>query len=166
MGNFSNNKTLLLGVILTLLTGCQTLNSKVGSYLKLDTDLQIEFIVDADINPDEMGNASPLFIRLYELKKHKMIDKGDFIELYERDEEILGADLLAKHELKRFKPGESRTEHFVINKQANHVAVFAEFLDFKDSKFKLVFPVVANNVVSNKVSILVSGNELTLQRKR
>ena len=155
------NKIVIV-LLVGLLAGCQTINSKVGTYLELDTDLQIDFIVDADINPDESAKASPLFIRMYELKKDKMAAKADFIDLYERDSEVLGADLVAKHELKRFKPGESRSEHFVINKTANHVALFAEFLDFKDSKFKLVFPVVANNVFQNKVTIQVSGNELIL----
>ena len=89
--------------------------------------------------------------------------KSDFIDLYERDKEVLGADLVARHELKRFKPGESRTEHFVLEKTADHVALFAEFLDFKDSKYKLIIPVVANNVFRNKVSIQVSGNELILK---
>ncbi|MCK4709775.1 MAG: type VI secretion system lipoprotein TssJ, partial [Gammaproteobacteria bacterium] len=137
----------------SMLTACQTINSKVGGYLDLDTDLEINFIVEADINPDEAGNPSPLFIRMYQLKKAKMMDKADFIELYERDKETLGADLVTKHELKRFKPGESRTEHFVLEKSVNSVALFAEFLNFKDSKFKLVFPVVANNVFRNNVTI-------------
>ena len=159
-------KQLLIILLLGLLTACQTINSKVGTYFELDTDLQIDFIVDADINPDESGAASPLFIRMYELKKAKMADKADFIGLYERDKKTLGADMVAKHELKRFKPGESRSEHFVINKDANYVVLFAEFLDFKDSKFKLIVPVVANNVFQNKVSIQVTGNELILRKEK
>ena len=145
-----------------MLAACQTINSKVGTYFELDTDLQIDFIVDADINPDESGNASPLFIRMYELTKDKMVSKADFIDLYERDKKALGAELVTKHELKRFKPGESRSEHFVVQKTVNHVALFAEFLDFKDSKFKLIIPVVANNVFQNKVKVQVSGNKLIL----
>ncbi len=163
MLNSTTLRPLVIILSLTMLTACQTMNSKVGSYFELDTDLQIDFIVDADINPDESGSASPLFIRMYELKSDKMMGKSDFIDLYERDKEVLGADLVARHELKRFKPGESRTEHFVLEKTADHVALFAEFLDFKDSKYKLIIPVVANNVFRNKVSIQVSGNELILK---
>lgn len=149
----------------SLLSGCETVNKGVGGYLDLDTDLQIDFIVDADINPDESGNPSPLFIRLYELKNQKMIDKADFIELFEADKKALGADFIVRHELKRFKPGENRTEHFVLDKNAHHVALFAEFLDYKDAKFKLAFPVVANNVFRNRVTIRVSSNEILLQEQ-
>jgi type VI secretion system protein VasD len=147
-------------LISVFLSGCQSSNSVVGGYFELDTDLQIEFIVDADINPDELGKASPLFIRMYELKTSKMMKKADFISIYERDKEVLGSDMLAVHKLKRFKPGESRTEHFVLSKDTHYVALYGEFLEFQESKFKLIIPVVANNVFRNSVVIRVSGNEL------
>jgi type VI secretion system protein VasD len=150
----------LLAVIPVVLTACQSMNATVGGYLGLDTDLEINFIVDADINPDELGKASPLFIRMYELKANKMMKKADFIEIYERDKEILGADMVVVHKLKRFKPGESRTEHFVLDKNTHYVALYGEFLEFKQAKFKLIIPVVANNVFRNSVVIRVSGNEL------
>lgn len=153
-------KTGLLGLLISSLSACQSMNAAVGGYLGLDTDLQIDFIVDADINPDELGKASPLFIRMYELSTKKMMKKSDFIEIYERDKEVLGADLVTVHKLKRFKPGESRTEHFVLDKKTHYVGLYAEFLDFKDSKYKLIIPVVANNVLRTSVVIRVSGNEL------
>lgn len=153
-------KLAFIAALLTALTACQSMNATVGGYLNLDTDLKIEFKVDADINPDELGKASPLFIRMYELASNKMMKKADFIEIYERDKEVLGADMITVHKLKRIKPGESRTEHFVLDKKTNYVALYAEFLEFKDSKFKLIIPVVANNVIRNSVVIRVSGNEL------
>lgn len=150
----------LVALSSVLLTACQPRNSTVGGYFGLDTDLQIDFIVDADINPDELGKASPLFIRMYELKSSKMMNKADFISIYERDKEVLAADMLAVHKLKRFKPGESRTEHFVLAKDTYYVALYGEFLNFQESKFKVIIPVVANNVITNSVTIQVSANEL------
>ncbi|HED35857.1 MAG TPA: type VI secretion system lipoprotein TssJ [Gammaproteobacteria bacterium] len=147
------------GIVL-FLSACQSMNGAVGGYLGLDTDLRIVFNVDADINPDEFGKASPLFIRMYELQSKKMIRKADFIEMYERDKEMLGADLVVSHRLKRFKPGESREEPFVLDKKTRYVALYAEFFNFKGSKYKLIIPVVANNVIRNSVTIRVSGNEL------
>lgn len=149
-----------IATFLSVLTACQAVNSSVGGYFDLDTDVQIELLVDADINPDEQGLASPLFIRLYELSSNKMMRRADFIEIYERDKELLGADMIAVHKLKRLKPGENRTEHFVLDKKTNYVALYAEFLEFKGSKYKLIIPVVANNVFRDSVVIRVSGNEL------
>ena len=149
-----------IAIFLSVLTACQAVNSSVGGYFDLDTDIQIELLVDADINPDELGIASPLFIRLYELSSNKMMGRADFIEIYERDKEVLGADMIAVHKLKRLKPGENRTEHLVLDKKTNYVALYAEFLEFKESKYKLIIPVVANNVFRDSVVIRVSGNEL------
>ena len=149
-----------VAIFLSVLTACQAVNSSVGGYFDLDTDIRIELLVDADINPDELGIASPLFIRLYELSSNKMMRRADFIEIYERDKEVLGADMIAVHKLKRLKPGENRTEHFVLDKKTNYVALYAEFLQFKESKYKLIIPVVANNVFRDSVVIRVSGNEL------
>lgn len=148
--------------VLAFLIGCQSDKSTVGGYLSLDTDLTIEFLVDSDINPDELGTASPLFIRMYELKSRKMIKKADFIDIYEQDKKALGPDMITAHKLKRFTPGESRIEQFVLDPKTRYVALYAEFLNFRESKFKLVVPVVANNVFRNSAKIQVSGNEIIL----
>jgi type VI secretion system protein VasD len=148
-------------LLLTTLSACQSNKSLVGEYFDLDTDLKIEFIVDSDINQDELGIASPLFIRLYELKSEKMMKKADFIDIYEKDKEALGADMVGEaHKLKRFTPGQNRIESFVLDKDTQYVALYAEFFDFKESRFKLIFPVVANNVFRNSIKIRVSGNQL------
>lgn len=164
MKNFQAGKVTVLSMVLLLLTACQSDKSTVGGYFGLDTDLKISFEVAADINPDELGVASPLFIRFYELKAKKIINKADFIDLYERDKEVLGADLVTSRKLKRFKPGESRDEHFVLDKGTKYIALYAEFLDFKESGFRLVIPVVTNNVFRNTAVINVTGNTLILKK--
>jgi len=157
-------KVVLLSLFVVALSACQSMNGAVGGYLGLDTDLQIDFEIDADINPDELGVASPLFIRMYELKSRKMVEKADFLELYERDKEVLGADFVNVHKLKHVEPGENRTEHFVLAKNTHYVVLYAEFLAFKDAKYKLIIPVVANNVFRNSVVIRVSGNQLIFDK--
>jgi type VI secretion system protein VasD len=150
-------------ILVSLLAGCQSNKSLVGGYFEFDTDIEINFVIDADINPDEQGIPSPLFVRMYELKSTKMMKKADFISLYEKDKATLGADLVGEvHNLKRFKPGENRADDFVLDKKTQYVALYAEFLEFKDSKFKLVIPVVANNVFRNSVVIRISENQMSL----
>lgn len=151
-----------LFLVLGILLGCSSGKSTVGGYLNLDTDLKIEFLVDSSINPDEAGAASPLFIRMYELKATTLIEKADFLDIYEQDAKTLGADLVKSHKLKYFEPGENRVEKFVLDSKTAHVALFAEFSSFKDSRYKLVFPVVANNVFRNSVSVRVSADSMTL----
>ena len=152
---------LLLSACL-ILVGCSSGSSKVGGVLGLDTNLKLTVNAASDINPDEKDKPSPLFIRLYELKSPQLFEKADFIAMYERDEEVLGADFIAKQELTRFVPGTERTESLVLSKETRYVGLYAEFFDYGNSQYKIVFPVTANNVFRNKVEVRVSGNKLVL----
>jgi type VI secretion system protein VasD len=165
MDKLKISMVLPLSFLCVVLTSCTSINGAVGSYFGMDTDLQVDFVVDADINPDESGKASPLFIRMYELATPKMMARADFIEIYERDKEALGEDMVAVHKLKRFKPGESRSEHYVLNKKANYVAFYAEFLKFKGAKYKVIIPVVASNLIDSTAVVHVSGNKITVEHK-
>lgn len=159
------SKVVLSLFVVLALASCTSLNSSVGSYLGLDTDLRVDFVVDPDINPDEVGKPSPLFVRMYELKTPKMMKQADFIGIYEKDKEVLGEDFVAVHKLRRFKPGESRKEHYVLDKNTRYVAFFAELLKFKDAKYKIIVPVVANNVVQTSASVHVTGNNIVVETR-
>lgn len=160
-----NKKYLLIGLqllALAILPGCASLNSGVGGVFGFDTDLAIEFKVAADINPDDRSKPSPLFIRMYEMQAKKMVEKADFIDLYERDKEVLGADLLAMQKLKRLVPGENREDQFVLGEKTLYVALYAEFLQYKNAKYLLIIPVAPNNVVATAVTVEVTGNSIRL----
>jgi len=157
-------KFIIVLLLSTLMLGCASSKSTVGGYLDLDTDIKIDFIIDSDVNPDDLDTPSPLFIRMYELKSNKLMKKADFLDIYEQDKKILGADMVAVHRLKRFTPGENRSEQFVLKKDTGFVALYAEFSKFRESKYKLIVPVVANNVFRNKATIRVSGNQISLTR--
>ncbi len=156
---------LLFAVSVALLSACQSNKSSIGGFFNLDTDINIEFYVDANINPNESGRPSPLFIRMYELKSNKMLKNAHFLDIFENDKEALGADLVVKHKLKLIKPGENRIDQFVLEPETKFVGLYAEFLNFKTAKYKLIIPVVVNNVFRNSVAIRVSGNELIFDEK-
>lgn len=156
------NMLFVFMVISIFITACSSVNGWVGTKLGFDTDLALSLQVDSDINPDDKSTPSPLFVRLYELKSTKMFNKADFIGLYERDKEVLGADFVAKQELKRLIPGTSREEKFVLKKETKFIALYAEFLNYKASKYKVITPIVANNVVATSITVQISGNTLKL----
>lgn len=164
-------QTLLMrGLLLVLLSlssvSCTKVNSGVVGMFNLDTDLKLILIAGKDINPDEKRSPSPLYIRLYELTSEHAFNKADFMALYEKDEALLGKDMLAKRELNRLVPGESQQEAFVVDPKTRYVALFAEFYEFKNAKYKIIFPVTSKNVIKNTVRIEVTGNNMLLQSAR
>lgn len=125
--------------VLAVLAGCTT----VGKTLDLDTEFEVSFVVDENINPNDEGRASPLKLRFYELKDLTTIKNANFIDLYKDDKKILGASLLKTRILNPFTPGESRKENFIIDPTAKYIAVFAEFIEYEGAKFKLAIPAEA-----------------------
>lgn len=152
--------------LLAPLLSCTKVNSGVVGMFNLDTDLKLILLASKDINPDEKHSPSPLFIRLYELSSDQAFNRADFLGLYEKDDALLGKDLIAKRELNRLVPGETQEDGFVLDANTRYVGLFAEFYEYKNSKYKLVFPVTPKNVVKNTVRVEVTGNQMLLQRAR
>ncbi len=150
----------ILAFVLVFSSACSSLNSAVGGIFGADTDLTLSFKVESDINPDENKIPSPLFIRMYELKSPKLFKKANFIDIYEQDKEILGADFIAVQKLKRLKPGEDRENSFVLNEKTRYIGLYAEFLNYKSAGYKIIIPVVQHDVIGTTVNIKISGNKI------
>lgn len=154
-------KTTGILLLLSLLSACSTMNTKIGSMLNLDTDLDLTFKASSDINPDENNTPSPLYIRMYELKSDKKFRQADFIGLYDKDKEMLGDSMLAKHRLQRLIPGEKREKDFVLNPETHFVGLYAEFQNYKDATYKVIIPVEPTNVVASSSVVNISGNTIS-----
>ncbi|MEO0443453.1 MAG: type VI secretion system lipoprotein TssJ [Pseudomonadota bacterium] len=161
---FTFFKASILLLLATFILSCspKASKSKIGRVFKLNTDIDITLLAEADINPDEAGRPSPVFLRMYALKSDKMFNRFGFIEFFERDEEILGADLITKRELQRLAPGESRVDKFMVDEDTRYVAVFAEFFRYSDANYKIIFPVTGNNVFDTKATVKISGSNISL----
>lgn len=150
---------------LFIVTGCSSSKSRVGSALNLDTNLKVNFIVDANINPDENKRPSPVFVRLYELKSPDVFQKADFIDLYEHDTKVLGADYINKQVLKPLSPGLNRTDDFVLKNSATTIGLYVEFSQYRGANYKLNFPIVEHSISKNEVTIKISGTDISIVKK-
>ena len=151
---------IFIALIVVSVSACSSLNSAVGGMFGADTDLTISFKVESDINPDENKIPSPLFVRMYELKSPKLFKKANFIDIYENDKDTLGADFVVVQKLKRLKPGENRENSFVLDKKTRFVGLYAEFLNYKNAKYKMIVPVVQHDVIGTTINVHVSGNRI------
>ncbi len=158
-------KTLGLALVICALTACSSSKSRVGGVLNLDTDLKLTFTAASDINPDDNNRPSPVFVRFYQLKSSTAFDKADFIDIYERDKELFGGDIINKQTLKPLVPGETRTERFVLEPGTRAIAIYAEFSQYAGSTYKVAFPVTENNVIRNAETIKIAGRTLSIVKK-
>jgi len=116
-----------------LSAGCSLFGSK-------QTTAAIQLRAVWSLNPDASGRPSPLRIRLYELKSAGAFDGQDFFSLYDRDKEVLGADLVARQEL-QVEPGMQKDFKLTLNPDTKFFAVLAQYRDIEHAKWRATMQV-------------------------
>lgn len=156
----SISKILVITISSMVFASC----SNVASVLNLDADLELSVVAKGDINPDDTDTASPLVIRLYELKDKKKFEEIEFYDLYANDKKILGKNLIGKHRLKHFVPDSKRKKMFVLDKHTKYIGLFAEFSQYKESVFRVVIEIDPH--FDRKVDVVLTGTVLQVNFKK
>ncbi len=108
------------------------------------TRVVLEFEAAGDINPNGEGRASPLGVRIYQLKSYSVFEKADFFSLYDNDEQVLGGELVKKQEI-LLKPNEKRTVFFETEDDTQTIGLLGRFHGLrKQPQWKAAAGVQAN----------------------
>ena len=111
----------------------------------------------ANANPDLRQRASPLVLRLYELKSAAAFESADFLSLFERDQATLGAEMLGREEF-TLRPGDMQRWDKAVGPEVRFIGVIAAFRDIERARWKTLIAVKPN--LSNTVSI--QADEITV----
>ncbi|MCB2261648.1 MAG: type VI secretion system lipoprotein TssJ [Candidatus Thiosymbion ectosymbiont of Robbea hypermnestra] len=145
---------LLLGLAGGILPGCG------GDPPREATRLEAEVIAAADVNEDADGRALPIVVRLYELKTPGGFQGADFYGLYDRENEVLGANLLNREEL-NLRPGQRHRIAREPAPEARYLGVLGAFRKIDDAQWKAVYPLTAD--VLNRVEIQLGSNAVSIR---
>lgn len=118
--------------------------------------------VHQNVNPDIHGRPSPIVLRIYELRAADGFNGADFISLYERDKEILGADLLAREEMTLI-PGEKKEFKRELQKGTRFVGVMAAFRDLNHSQWRSILEVKPGK--TSTLEIMLDGQKMTVSAR-
>jgi type VI secretion system protein VasD len=157
--SISHTQQLAALCITLLLSGCKGPSLPIP-FVSKPTSMLIEIDTAGDINPTSSGRASPLILRLYQLKSSSVFDKADFLALYDADERTLGGDLLHKEEI-TLKPNEKRICAFKPTEETHAIGMFAAFRDYERAQWRAVAAVQPHK--SNVILVNVSGTSLTIR---
>ena len=97
--------------------------------------LQVTLIASDDVNPDLRGRASPLAVRIVELRSRSAFDAADFFSLYEREQQTLGTELLAKEQY-ILRPGDTQGYTRKAQSEARFLGVVAAYRDLEGSNWR------------------------------
>ena len=91
----------------------------------------------ADVNPDTRKRASPLVIRVYELKSGAAFGSADFVSLYERDQATLAAEMGSREEFV-LRPGETRNWEKTTAPDTKYIGVLGAYRDIERARWKSI----------------------------
>lgn len=115
----------------------------------------------ADVNPDVRKRASPLVIRIYELRSGAAFESADFVSLYERDQATLTSEMGSREEFV-LKPGETRAWEKATAPDTKYIGVLGAFRDIERARWKSIVEVKAG--VKNV--IVIRADSVALEAKR
>jgi len=112
------------------------------------------------VNPDARKRASPLVVRVYELKSAAAFEAADFVSLFERDQLTLAAEMAAREEFV-LRPGETKPWEKSVAPDVKFIGVMAAFRDIERARWKTIVPI--KPTVKNVITI--QANEISVTAK-
>jgi type VI secretion system protein VasD len=110
-----------------------------------------------NLNPNLEGRASPVVVRLFELKQTGAFKAASFAALFDRSQEALGADLLGQQEF-ILRPGEIRHYDRAGSPMAAALGLAAAFRSPEKESWRLVVPLAPG--VHNLLLIDFDDNQI------
>ena len=95
-----------------------------------------------NLNPNLEGRASPVVVRLFELKRTAAFEAASFSALFDRPKETLGDDLISQEEFV-LRPGEIRHHDRSGAPSAAALGLAAAFRTLEGDSWRLIVPVAA-----------------------
>jgi type VI secretion system protein VasD len=121
--------------------------------------LQGTIKVDQAANPDLNGRASPVVVRVYELRSPAAFSGADFFSLFEKESETLAGDLVGREEY-GLRPAETRPYRRQLQPDTKFIGVVAAFRDLEHSRWRQVAPVPAER--QSTIAIGVEARAVTV----
>ena len=136
----------------TLMAGCST-----APPAPKPTSVKATVQAAADVNPDARKRASPLVVRIYELKSAAAFETADFLSLYDRDQATLAAEMVGREEF-TMRPGESRPWEKIVGPEVRFIGVMAAYRDIEHARWKTLIAVKPGQ----KNTLTIKADAITL----
>ena len=120
------------------------------------TDLTLQITIADDVNPDENGRASPVFLEVIELRDTSTFKDADYISLYQDARSELGAAYVYSTEIGPMFPASTRTEKLRLNTATAAVGLVGEFIRYSDMQTSQ--SIVLEPGKDRKINVLIDGS--------
>jgi type VI secretion system protein VasD len=97
--------------------------------------VKLSITAAADVNPDAQNRASPVVVRVYQLKDDAAFKDADFFALYDKEQATLAAALGSRQEFE-LAPGEHRLIDFEVALDTRFIGVAAAYRDLRNAEWR------------------------------
>ncbi len=135
--------------------------SMVGALFD-DSPPEIEFTIqaDANVNLTTSGESTSIVLRIYELKTDGVFEAASFADLYERDDELLAADLIKKEQIS-LVPEETLEIERELDMKTTHIGIVAGFRNWEVAEWRAVIATPINTTTEARINLI--GNRLSVE---
>jgi type VI secretion system protein VasD len=110
-------------------------------------DVEVRVIAAGDINPNRSGRASPVFLRVFELRDASKFLNAEFDDVTLHADTTLAAALIAREE-RMVEPNSTLKLDLKIDPQARLLGVVAEYSDLANSRWRATSPAPAGGLLT------------------
>ena len=165
--------TILMFVMTFLLSACSSMSAPDAP--KEASNFELTVVAADNVNPDEKKRASPIQVKIFELKEDAAFSDGDYFSLMNAEKATLAADLLAKEDF-ILRPGESKVIKRKGNPNTTAIGILAGYYDLPGSTWRQVIKlepapeaawyraVMPANKVKSKIELQSQGIVLTKEK--
>jgi type VI secretion system protein VasD len=119
----------------------------------------------ADVNPDSLGRASPVVVRIYQLSGDAEFKDADFFALYDHEKATLGSSLIMRDERTLF-PGQHARLDLALSPDARFLGVVAAYRDIRASHWRAVVGVPEKSLLKllakRRISVQVGKDAVSI----
>ena len=104
-------------------------------------------VVAADVNPNRNGRASPIFLRVFELRDPSKFLNAEFDEVTLHADTVLAATLIGREE-RMVEPGSTVELALKIDPATRLLGIVAEYSDLANSRWRATSPAPAGGLLA------------------
>ncbi len=126
------------------------------------SEIQLQVLAGADVNPDARKRASPVTVRIYALKSAAPFEAADFFSLFDKDTATLGGELVQREEF-LLRPGDQKALPLKFGPEVKAIGVMVAYRDLERARWREVHAIDIGKAVELKVRL--NGSQITMEKK-
>ena len=128
----------VLAVLVAMLSGCAHTPPPPPPPPK-PIDVQIHVVAAPDLNPNRNGRASPVFLRVFQLRDASKFLNAEFDDATLHSDTVLAGVVIARDE-RMIEPGSTVMLALKIDPQTRLLGIVAEYSDLANSRWRATSP--------------------------